>query len=244
MSELERVLIIDPSKLGQEALSAVLEPRCQVVLLAESARAGKALISANPDLSMVLADVEMQDPDTREMLGAVASLPEPRPHMIIVTSRPSEQDALGASDLGVDGYLTKPVLFRDITRALKQSQGELQKAAHRVRSTPAGVAFMIEGASSDRRSETLSRMAWDIHDLSITGAFLETKMPFPVGKELDLMIVVQDRPLRVCGRVVRVQEPSWDHVAGVGVAFSSFEEGHEAALSRFIESRVSQSGSR
>ena len=242
MSDLDRVLIIDPSKLGQEALSAVLEPRCQVVLLAETARAGTGLISANPDLSMVIADVSVQDPDTRDMLGAVAALPEPRPHVIIVTSRPSEEDALGASDLGIDGYLTKPVLFRDITRALKQSQGELQKAAHRIRSTPAGVAFMIEGGSADRRSESLSHMAWDIHDLSVTGAFLETKMPFPVGKELDLMVVVQDRPLRVRGKVVRVQEPSWDHVAGIGVAFSSFEEGDEAALARFIESRVAQGG--
>ena len=238
MIDLVRALVVDPSELGRGALAAVLEPRCPEVVQAASCPEAIEVLRANPDFSLVVAEVALPDPAGLELLAWIAEMPAPRPQVLIVTARAVDGEDLRAADLGADGYLTKPVLFRDIARVLKRSQGAFTSAARRVRSRPVGTAYLVEARSGDFRSEEQSHMAWDIHDLSLSGAFLETKGPLPVGQEVTLSLVVEARPLRVRAKVVRVQEPSWDHVAGVGVAFESFDEDADrAALAAFIDSR-------
>jgi Tfp pilus assembly protein PilZ len=78
-------------------------------------------------------------------------------------------------------------------------------------------------------------VGWEIDDLSVGGAFLETRGPLAVGRELELALLVDDSRFRVRARVVRVQEPSWEHVAGVGVTFLQFEEGDREALATLID---------
>jgi Tfp pilus assembly protein PilZ len=77
-------------------------------------------------------------------------------------------------------------------------------------------------------------MAWDVYNLSIEGAFLETKGPLPVGEELELLLQLAGGKVRVRARVVRVQEPSWLNIAGVGVAFVEPSEEAEALIAAAI----------
>jgi hypothetical protein len=62
-------------------------------------------------------------------------------------------------------------------------------------------------------------VSWDLYNVGLTGAFLETKCPLAIGTELDLLLVASGRKAHVRAQVVRVQEPSWINVGGVGVKF-------------------------
>jgi hypothetical protein len=70
-----------------------------------------------------------------------------------------------------------------------------------------------------------ARLLWlGVHDISVTGALLDTAGPLPVGTSLELEIVANhDDPIRVRGTVVRTQAPSWLSPGGAGVHFEWVE---------------------
>ncbi len=86
-----------------------------------------------------------------------------------------------------------------------------------------------------RARNGVSHLAWDIRNVSLTGAFLETKAPLPVSTELHLALALGSATGRVKAEVVRVQEPSWRCVGGVGIVFSDFGKGTEQLLSDYID---------
>ena len=230
MTELDRVLVFDPNETGREGLAAVLGSHCGEVICASEASDARRVIDAHPDLSLVIAAIELPATGGLHLLGELARR-ERRPRVVVVTSRPLRDEELAVADLGADGYLAKPILFRDIARVLKAAAGTAAKAAQRIRSRAVGVAVLEDAASgSDSRRESSSQMAWDIHDLSITGAFLETKGPLASGREHLLALVLGGLTLRVRAKVVRLQQPCWEHVAGAGVEFTAFEDPQEREL--------------
>ena len=246
--EITRVVVVDSSQLGREALEAVLSAHVEQVLSAKSAAEGIALVERVHDVSLVIACVPLGHVDTDALVAKVVRRPDPRPRLILVEARPGELQDLRFADLGADGYLAKPIMYRDVTRVLKRTQqGGAAEIAHRVRTEPVGYAVR-RSTEKDKRSE-VSHLAWAIHDLSVTGAFLETHGPIEVGTRIGLEIQLPATIVRAEASVVRIQAPCWEHVAGIGVAFSAFAEGHEVRLRAFIESRkrsleASRSGAR
>jgi DNA-binding response OmpR family regulator len=234
--ELTRVLIVDDSQLGREALEAVLSAHVEHVLSAKSAAEGLAIALRLHDLSLVVACVPLGHVDTDALVAGVVRRAEPRPRLILVEARPGELSDLRFADLGADGYLAKPIMFRDITRVLKRTQqGAPAEVAFRVRTEPIGFALR-RSLAADRRRES-SHVTWAIHDLSITGAFLESHGPLEVGVAIGLELQLPSAVIHAEAKVMRVQAPCWEHVAGIGVAFTSFAQGHEARLRDFIEER-------
>jgi hypothetical protein len=188
------------------------------------------------DVSLVIACVPLGHVDTDALVANVVRRSEPRPRLILVEARPGELESLRFADLDADGYLAKPILYRDITRVLKRAQqGGAAEIAHRVRTEPVGFALR-RSLEKDKRSE-ISHLAWAIHDLSLTGAFLETHGPLEVGSAIGLELQLPATVVRVDAKVMRIQAPCWEHVAGLGVAFTAFAQGHEARLREFIEAR-------
>jgi CheY-like chemotaxis protein len=240
--DLARVLVVDGSRLGREGLEIVLGAHVEQVLTAASAAEALRLLERIPDISLVIASVPPGHVDTDALLARIVRRPAPRPRLILVESHPGEIEALRAAGLGADGYLAKPVLFRDIQRVLRSAEpGSRAEVAYRVRSQPVGLALPRE-TRADRRSEGAG-VVWAIDDLSMTGAFLETQRPLDAGAELELELqlvgadLLVGEELLVGARVVRVQEPCWEHAAGVGVVFSRFADGHAERLRAFIEAR-------
>jgi CheY-like chemotaxis protein len=234
--ELTRVLIVDDSQLGREALEAVLSAHVEHVLSAKSAAEGLAILERLHDLSLVVVCVPLGHVDSDALVARVVRAPEPRPRLILVEARAGELANLRLADLGADGYLAKPILYRDITRALKRTQqGTLAEVAYRVRTEPVGVALR-RSLAADRRRE-VSHVTWAIHDLSATGAFLESHEPLEVGAAIGLELQLPTSLVHAEATVMRVQAPCWEHVAGIGVAFTSFAPGHESRLREFIEER-------
>ena len=98
------------------------------------------------------------------------------------------------------------------------------KVARRVRRRPLGKALRTAQAKDN----------WNIRDLSVTGAFIEARGPIPVGTELELSLVFGAMVIHVEARVVRVQEPSWEKVGGIGVAFTNLPTNSKSFLEIYI----------
>jgi hypothetical protein len=72
-------------------------------------------------------------------------------------------------------------------------------------------------------------------DISISGALLETDGEMPVGQLLELDLSLDDRTrARVTGQVVRVQEPQWGLVGGVGVAFTQYDADSQSIIEEYV----------
>ena len=237
MLELTRVLIVDESQLGREALEAVVSSHVEQVITAKSAAEGLAIVDRVHELSLVVACVPLGHVDTDALVARVVKKPEPRARLILVESKPGELDNLRFADLGADGYLAKPIMFRDITRVLKRAQqGGAAEIAYRVRSEHVGYATR-RATAAERGKRDFAHSAWAIHDLSVTGAFLETHGPIEIGTVIGLELAIGNTIVHAEARVMRVQAPCWEHVAGVGVAFTAFAEGHALRLRQFVDAR-------
>jgi hypothetical protein len=75
-----------------------------------------------------------------------------------------------------------------------------------------------------------------ISDISVSGAFLESRGEMPIGHELDLDLRLDSGAvLHVLAMVVRVQYPDWGTVGGVGVTFIDLSERSRKTLVDFVE---------
>ena len=79
--------------------------------------------------------------------------------------------------------------------------------------------------------------AMRIVNLSVTGAFLETGYPTPrPGERLELHLRLRgDLLVYLEAEVVRVQEPQWKQIGGVGVKFTSVSDLTRRTLEEFVE---------
>jgi hypothetical protein len=75
---------------------------------------------------------------------------------------------------------------------------------------------------------------WYIRDVGVTGAFLETESPIPVGMHMNLSLDVDTAKVLVTAKVVRVQEPSWGVSGGVGVHFVDYGADALTHLTRYV----------
>jgi phosphoribosyl 1,2-cyclic phosphodiesterase/ActR/RegA family two-component response regulator len=102
-------LIVDDDHLTAEIHASLLRHAgFQVTCTATSAEALEKIISIQPDC--VLSDLLMPDLDGLELFQAVRKIPNiKQPSFIIITGKLYEFDRRRAFELGVDGYLVKPI---------------------------------------------------------------------------------------------------------------------------------------
>ena len=211
-------------------LSAVLSPHCGEIVTAADGAEARRRLREHSDFALVLCDVILPDANGLQLLEEILALEEPRPEVILMTGRPDREDARRAYALGAIGYLSKPISFRDIAQILRDTEGK-RKAAPRVRRRPLGRAYVTAAAGADPAAATRpAKNVWDIHDMSTSGAFLETPGPIEVGAMLDLCLDFGRSQARVQAQAVRVQLPDWGFVGGVGIAFRDFDTGAREQL--------------
>ncbi len=232
MTRFSKLLVIAESPVFREVLGGILGSHADQVLTAASARMGRQRIAEHADISLVLSETVMSDGDGFQLLEYIASLGDPKPAVILLAARPSAEEASRAVNMGAIGYLEKPISLQEIYRLWKETGETTQKAARRVRSL--GRALLIDPSDAETGRNGVSHLAWDIRNVSLSGAFLETKAPLPVSTELHLALALGSATGRVKAQVVRVQEPSWRCVGGVGIVFNDFGNGTEQLLSDYI----------
>lgn len=236
MIGLDKVLVVDESKTSRETLASVLSAHCEQVIEADGISEAHRIVGSEPGLSLVLCEASLSDGDAGDLLVDVATRSGHTPPVIVIATRGSEAESRRMVELGAAAYLAKPVSFLDVARAVKRSRQKLPQVARRIHRRALGTALVLDDAAGDdHRREIVSHVLWDIHDISTSGAFLETRGPVSVGHELSLGLVLDGEMLRVHARVMRLQEPCWEHAAGIGVAFLAFEDGARQQLEAFVD---------
>ena len=83
-------------------------------------RGAFADIEAYPQPGIILLDLNMPRKDGREALMEIKSDPRLRriPVVVLTTSK-AEEDVLRSYDLGVSGYITKPVSFEGLVEVMR-----------------------------------------------------------------------------------------------------------------------------
>lgn len=214
MYHLNRVLVVDDSKVVRELSEVILRPHCGEVLAASNLSQARQLLEEG-EPSLLICDVILPDGNGFELVEELASASGPKPSVILVTASWKEEDAKRAVALGAIGYLAKPFSFRDIARALaRPDHPSRQRSGH-----PAGRAVVLDKSLSGTR-----QLALRIFDLGHLGAFLESHAPIPLGTKLHLALELDGGVAEVQSEVVRIQRPSWAYPPGVAVAFKALDE--------------------
>jgi CheY-like chemotaxis protein len=229
MEFLSKVLVVDESKLFRKFMQVLLAPYSESVVAVADGRDACARLAEHSDISLVLSDVGRRDGDGFAILSFVRERAEPRPGVVLLTAHPRDEEAQRAIQLGALGYLSKPTTLHAIRRACSGRTEIPRQPPLRAKRPSVGTALLIEPAAHH------APLAFEIHDLSVSGAFLETEGPVPVGTELLLALVLDGETLEVKARVVRVQEPSWANAAGVGVRFEELPDAMRRTLDAHIE---------
>jgi CheY-like chemotaxis protein len=210
-----RILVVDDSRCMLEVLGQNLRLHFSTILFASTYAEAVQQLQQEPDIGAVICDVILPDGDGFKLLEQLASAPKPMPKVLLITARWVEDDWQRALSLGAIGYLPKPVSLRDIRTALLMSANPKTRGS---RHRTLAKALVVD---PERRERLL---CLEIHDISATGALLETTGPLPVGTKLDFEIVYdEDQAIRAKGTVVRAQEPSWLDAGGAAVRFDWIE---------------------
>jgi CheY-like chemotaxis protein/Tfp pilus assembly protein PilZ len=232
---LSNVLIVTGSSVLREMLRIVFQSHAESVTTAADFRAASDAVTSMPGPELVLCDVDLGEGDGFRLLGHVRSL-ESAPQVILVTSRPNDEDARRARDLGAVGYLAKPLSFLDIARVLRRGGGPWNDR-RMPRRHGIGRACLVDEATYERAgNEGGTQLRWYYRNVSVSGAFVETDSPVPVGTRLDLALELDADRVRVSGEVVRIQEPDWGQPAGVGLRFVDFASGARMRLAEHVAS--------
>jgi CheY-like chemotaxis protein len=214
---LSKALVATGSPVLANLLTQMMGPRVSTVITSAGVWEGLQHIAKHADLGLVLCDVELPDGDGFRLLEFVRSLEEPKPKVLLLAAAPDEAQARRAAELGAIGLLTKPISFDDIAAVLLGPIPSDEGRAPRGR--PMARAVVLESAPDGASRARTPQLFWYVRDLSRSGAFLETHAPLPVGLRMEITLEVGALRVPATAEVVRNQEPSWDHAAGVGIRF-------------------------
>jgi CheY-like chemotaxis protein len=227
------ILVVDSSQTARETLRSLLLPHCTRVLTATAASEAIEAVDRDETLGLVLCDAVLPDRGGYRVLEHARLRAPRKPEVILVSPWWIPADSQQAEDAGALGYLVRPISLRDIARLWKMRGMKAQGLPARTERRPLAKVWLLDPAD---RGRTL--LSWDLYDISTTGAFIETRGPLQVGSELHLEIIFGKESVRVIAKVVRVQEPSWMHVGGVGVVFTEVDAPSRKILEDFVHQSV------
>ena len=227
------ILVVDGSETARETLRTLLIPHCRRVLTATSGREAMDAIERDDGVGLVLCDAVLPEQSGFEVLRFVRQLPARKPEVILVSPWWIPADAQRADDEGALGYLVRPLSLRDIARLWKMRTTKAQGLPPRMERRPLAKVWLMDPFERGR-----TVLCWDLYDISTSGAFIETRGPLLIGSELHLEIIFGKESVRTRARVVRVQEPSWMHVGGVGVIFTEIDAVSRRVLEDFVHQSV------
>lgn len=103
-----KVLVVDDQFSVRRLQRSILEAAGYRVETARHGREALQRIAADPDLEMVITDIQMPEMDGFELLGAIRQDPEHEALPVaIVTSKGSEADRQRGAEAGADAYIVK-----------------------------------------------------------------------------------------------------------------------------------------
>jgi two-component system chemotaxis response regulator CheY len=105
----KKILVVDDSQTVRQQVEAVLSGAGFVVLSAQDGLAGAEVIENNPDLSLVICDVNMPRMNGLEMVALVKSKPQNAALPIVMLTTESQPAMIQqAKAAGAKGWIVKP----------------------------------------------------------------------------------------------------------------------------------------
>jgi CheY-like chemotaxis protein len=131
MTELKRILLAEDSPNDAELTLSALESHRlanEVIVVRDGAEALDYLYARGPfagrvggNPALLLLDLKMPRVDGLDVLRQIKADPDLRTlPVVMLTSSRQEQDLLQSYELGVNGYVVKPVDFTEFMAALRQ----------------------------------------------------------------------------------------------------------------------------
>jgi len=231
------ILVVDGSEAARETLRTLLIPHCQHVATASGATEAQNLLSRDSGIGLVLCDAVLPAGSAFDVLEQARAMPGRQPEVILVSPWFIPADAERAEAAGATGYLVRPLSMRDVARLWKQARTRTEMLTPRMERRPLAKVWLADPTDPRRYL-----MSWDLYDVSLSGAFIETRGPLLLGTELQLEIIFGKAVIPVRAEVARVQEPSWMHVGGVGVRFLDLDTDSSKLLEAFVNQSVVVSG--
>ncbi|MFD5428215.1 HAMP domain-containing protein [Streptomyces sp. NPDC127084] len=115
------VLIIDDDVRNVYALTEILEAEDMRVLTADDGRSGIELLTANPDVDLIVMDVMMSGMDGYSATAAIRKLPRfASVPVIVVTAKAMPGDRAKSLAAGANDYITKPVDAYDLVARIRK----------------------------------------------------------------------------------------------------------------------------
>ena len=221
-------VVADEAAIVRELVRRFLESRCDRVDAIADGGALDAKLTAPAVPDLIVADTQLPGFDGLALLERVSRLDGERPAILLLASQPSHDEETRASLGGAIGYLAKPIRLPELDRTLALAGLTTlpSRVACRLRTQPVATARLLECGRA--------MVDLDVLDLSETGALVTSHAPLAPGTELHLSISVGADWLPVRASVVRIQEPGWSQVAGVGVEFVEPAVGFCAAVRDFV----------
>lgn len=219
MIHLGRVLLVDGSAVFREVFASVLRPHADEVSVAVDCETAVSLLQQRALPDLLLCETSLPDGDGFEVLSHVQAPHATAPITVLLTSAWSSRTAEQARSMGATGLLAKPLGFRDLAILWKQHSSYQWKDVQRAHTRPLGVSFVLDPEDEDR-----SLLCWPVVNLGSADALVDAGGPVPVGTRLCLQLNVGEHRCRVEAEVARIQDPGWDHSAGVALRFPEPDE--------------------
>jgi PAS domain S-box-containing protein len=130
----KRVLIVDDNATNRRILQECVHRwGMEPLLTGTAAQALDALRQARDagrDYDLVLSDVHMPDVDGFALAEKVLGGDGPRPHFVLLTSAGRKGDGARCRELGIDGYMLKPILPAELLDEIRQIFAQDEKETH------------------------------------------------------------------------------------------------------------------
>jgi len=226
----DTVLLVDDCRVTRLFMERIMHAHVRRVIAAEDFAGASAVLGSTEPVHLVITDVNLPDRSGFDLLRSAREHEQAAIPVAMITSNPNDADAARAARDGAVGYFRKPLSVAELDRALRARPGEAdRRRAVRYRRAP--TAHLLE-----RREGGDTLVAGQIHDASISGAYIATEGPLPVGAEVDVRLTLATKQVIVRGVVIRVEEPSWLRPGGVALRFLEVSEHKRRALQDLLSS--------
>jgi len=125
MSGAPRVLVVDDDAGVRFTLKGLLEDEGLEVLEAADGEQGLSRVEQG-GVALVLSDVRMPKLDGLGLLARLQALPEPRPHVVLLTAHGNERLAVEAMKRGAYDYFRKPFELDDVLAVVRRALGTVR----------------------------------------------------------------------------------------------------------------------
>jgi CheY-like chemotaxis protein/DNA-binding MarR family transcriptional regulator len=125
----EDILLLDDDDAMLGVLEGVLQSSGYRCTTAQRADAALALISEQPEISVVVSDIMMPDTNGLEFVGRLNALglKHPPPRVLLLTARPTLERAVDALRLGVRDFLVKPIRPAELIDAVGRAAAQARE---------------------------------------------------------------------------------------------------------------------